>query len=224
MIKRIIRRIIARLQPAPPAPGHSNGPRIGANTVFDSSKTGIHNSIGANCYLYNSSIGDFTYLSSSVAIMNTIIGKFCSIAQGVCIGLGEHPSSKFASTHPAFFSPHRQCGYTFANDTYFPEMGVNHIGNDVWIGVNAIILNNVNVGNGAIIGAGAVVTKDVPAYAIVVGSPAKVLRYRFTEQEIDKLQKTQWWDLDYKWLEANFSRFHDIDEFLVFMEQAVDHN
>lgn len=198
--------------------------RIGVNTVFEASHSGEFTSIGANCYLYRSSIGDFTYLTSSVTMMNTTIGKFCSIAQGVCIGLGDHPSSTFVSSHPTFFSPHRQCGRTFAKEPYYPEMGVNTIGNDVWIGVNAIIMNNVNIGNGAIIGAGAVVTKDVPDYAIVVGSPARLLRYRFNEKQIARLLEIKWWDRDYKWIEANFTKFHNIDSFLTSEEHSGDHS
>jgi len=187
---------------------------IGLNCSIHYTSFGIHNSIGSDCYLYNSSVGDFTFLSKNVSMMNTTIGKFCSVAQGVGVGLGEHPASVFVSSHPAFYSPYKQCGYTFTDESHFPELGNNIIGNDVWIGVNAMIMNNINIGNGVIIGAGAIVTKHVPDYAVVVGSPAKVIRYRFTEQEINLLLSFKWWDKDYKWIEENYKSFLNINDFL----------
>jgi acetyltransferase-like isoleucine patch superfamily enzyme len=170
--------------------------------------------IGENCYLYNCSVDDFTYLAQNVSMMNTNVGKFCSIAHGACICIGKHPSSKFVSTHPSFFSLHKQNGMTFSDANYFEEMGKTNIGNDVWIGVNAIIMDNITIGNGAIIGAGAVVTKDVPPYAIAVGIPAEVIKYRFEKDEIDFLEKFKWWDKDYIWLKNNFKDLHDIKLFV----------
>jgi acetyltransferase-like isoleucine patch superfamily enzyme len=177
-------------------------------------------SVGKDSYVFNTQIGDFTYFAKNVTVMNCTIGKFCSIAQGVCIGLGDHPSSKFVSTHPAFFSNLKQCGYSFTQESHFKEMGANSIGNDVWIGVNAIILNNITVGTGAIIGAGAVVTNDVPDYAIAVGCPAKVIKYRFNESQIEMLLKSEWWDRDYKWIEENYKKFLNIDDFIMFLNNT----
>jgi acetyltransferase-like isoleucine patch superfamily enzyme len=190
------------------------------NYVLDKSTLGNFCPVGKDSYVFNTQIGDFTYLAKNVSVMNCTIGKFCSIAQGVCIGLGDHPSSKFVSTHPAFFSNLKQCGYSFTQESHFQEMGVNTIGNDVWIGVNAIILNNITVGTGAIIGAGAVVTKDVPDYAIAVGCPAKVIKYRFNELQIEMLLKSKWWDKDYKWIEDNYKKFLDIDDFIMHLNSA----
>ncbi len=190
------------------------------NYVLDKSTLGKFCPVGKDSYVFNTQIGDFTYLSKNVTVMNCVIGKFCSIAQGVCIGLGDHPSSKFVSTHPAFFSNLKQCGYSFTEESHFKEMGTNTIGNDVWIGVNAIILNNITVGTGAIIGAGAVVTKDVPDYAIAVGCPAKVIKYRFNESQIEMLLKSKWWDRDHKWIEDNYKKFLDIDDFTMFLDSA----
>jgi acetyltransferase-like isoleucine patch superfamily enzyme len=183
------------------------------NYILDNSNIGNFCSVGKDSYLFNTKIGDFTYLAKNVSVMNCTFGKFCSIAQGVCIGLGNHPSSRFVSTHPAFFSPLKQCGYSFTEESHFNEMGTNWVGNDVWIGVNAIVLNNITIGDGAIIGAGAVVTKDVPPYAIAVGCPARIIKYRFDETRIKALLKFKWWDRDYKWIEANYRSFLDIEEF-----------
>ncbi len=223
-MKKVIRRLIKALFPEYFIQKQGgfhvvNGNRIGVNTILDHSTLGINNSIGANGYLYNSKIGDFTYLGPFVAMMNTQIGKFCSIAQGVGIGLGEHPAKTFVSTHPVFFSPHKQCGYSFTNQSHFQEMGENIIGNDVWIGLNAIIMNNITVADGAIIGAGAIVTKDVPPYAVVAGSPAKIIKFRFNEDEIERLLRFRWWNKDYAWIEQNFRKFHNIDDFLSFISE-----
>jgi serine acetyltransferase len=88
------------------------------------------------------------------------------------------------------------------------------VGNDVWIGSGAIILDGISIGDGAIIGAGSVVTKDVPDYAIVAGTPAKVLKFRFTEKEILFLKNYKWWDKDINWIKENWKYFLDIGEFI----------
>jgi acetyltransferase-like isoleucine patch superfamily enzyme len=170
--------------------------------------------IGKGCYIHNCEIGEYTYLSVNVSVMNTKIGRYCSIAQGACISLGMHPSSGFVSTHPSFFSTHQQSAVTFAEKNHFREMGEASIGNDVWIGVNAVIMDDITIGDGAIIGAGAIVTRDVPPYAIVAGNPARLLRYRFDQHEIDFLLEFKWWEKDPEWLRANQLLFRDIKSFI----------
>lgn len=181
---------------------------------FSSTKISPMASVGKGCYLFNTTLDDFSYLSTNVTVMNTQIGKFCSIGQGACISLGKHPSSVFVSTHPAFFSLYKKCGTTFAKENHFKEMEQTIIGNDVWIGVNAIIMDGVVIGDGAVIGAGAIVTKNVSPYAIVAGNPAKLLRFRFEEDEISFLLKFKWWDKDPAWLRENYTRFHNIKSFI----------
>lgn len=194
--------------------GPGPGPVQQADYILDNSYTGENCSIAKNCYLYNSYIGDYTYLSTNVCAMNSKIGKFCSIGQGACISLGMHPTSTFVTTHPSFFSPFKKNGMTFADKNYFAEMGSTTIGNDVWIGVNAVIMDNITIGNGAIIGAGAVVTKNVPPYAIAVGIPARVVKYRFEKEEIGFLEGFKWWDKKPNWLQENFKDLHDIKQFI----------
>lgn len=184
---------------------------IGDNCSIHQSNFGTYNKIGANTYLYRVTYGDYTYSSMNATMMNCSIGKFCSIAQGVCIGLGKHPLKDFVSTHPSFYSTNKQCGYSFADTQYFDEMGFVTIGNDVWIGANAIILDEVKIGNGVVIAANSVVTKDVPAYAIVGGTPAKIIKYRFSEEDIIYLEELEWWNKDSEWLQENFKLMHNID-------------
>ena len=96
----------------------------------------------------------------------------------------------------------------------FNELGEsNIIGNDVWIGANVVIMNEISVGDGAVIGAGSIVTKDVPPYAIVVGSPARIIRYRFEKEEIEFLLNFRWWDKDSNWIKDNYLKFNNIKEF-----------
>lgn len=100
---------------------------------------------------------------------------------------------------------------TFSDADYFTEMKSVVLGNDVWVGANALILGGVTVGHGAVIAAGAVVTKDVPDYSVVGGVPAKVIKYRFTAEEIALLLKLQWWALPDSVLSANAQLFRSGD-------------
>lgn len=177
-------------------------------------KFGAYNKIYSNVYLYNSKIGSFTYIAANTAITNATIGKFCSIGQNVQISLSKHPIDGFVSTHPVFFSIGKQCGITFSDKNYFKEIGNVKIGHDVWIGNNAIIMSEVEIGNGAIIAAGSIVTKNVEEYSIVAGVPAKHLKYRFNENTIRKILKSEWWNLDIKYLKNNFKDFHNIEYFV----------
>jgi acetyltransferase-like isoleucine patch superfamily enzyme len=108
-----------------------------------------------------------------------------------------------------------QVGTTFVNENVFDESIPVKIGNDVFIGANVTILDGIIIGNGAVIGAGAVVTKNVPPYAIVVGVPAKIIKYRFSTSQIEKLQMIKWWDSSPHLFEKVTKNFFKIDEFLV---------
>jgi acetyltransferase-like isoleucine patch superfamily enzyme len=194
---------------------------FGKDCIIQDSAFGNHNKVGDDSHIFHTEYGDFSYNSIRATIINCKLGKFCSIAQDVRIGLGKHPVNEFVSTHPAFFSLNKQCGYTFADQPYYKETGSVNIGNDVWIGTNSTILDDVEIGNGAIVAAHSVVNSNVPAYAIVGGSPAKIIKYRFTEKQIDFLQKFKWWDKDMTWLAVNFKDLHDIN---VLMEKFEDGN
>ncbi len=153
-------------------------------------------------------LGEFSYICSNTAIINTTIGKFCSIASNVKIGLGFHPTNEFISTHPSFYATNNiGCKISFTKEQLFEEFKPITIGNDVWIGNNAIVLDGVNIGNGAIIGAGAIVTKDIPPYAIAVGVPAQIIKYRFKDEEIKILENFKWWDRPIEWIITNAKSF-----------------
>lgn len=139
------------------------------------------------------------------------IGSFTSISFDVKIGLISHPLD-FISTSPVFYSPRR--GWTKESLYNEAPKGPALIGADVLISANAIVLAGVTIGTGAVIGAGAVVNRDVPAYAIVAGVPAKIIRYRFSEHVVAQLVASKWWEKDDKILAANISYANDPIEFL----------
>ena len=138
----------------------------------------------------------------------TRIGRYCSFANGVRISHANH-SITFRSAHPFFYNPN--CGYV---EKELITRGSIEIGNDVWIGWNAIILANVNrIGDGAVIGAGAIVTKDVPDFAVIAGNPAGVIKFRFSEHVQESIRRSKWWDKDIEELEGNLEDFsHPLEE------------
>lgn len=153
-----------------------------------------YNKLAKGSMLNQTELGKFTYVAGA-KIGRAHIGAFCSIGPNVTIGgLGRHPVH-WLSTHPAFFSTRMQAGLTFVQADKFEELKWVEVGSDVWIGANAIILDGVRIGHGAIVAAGAVVTNDVPPYAIVGGVSAKLIKYRFKPDVIDSLLEWQWWNL-----------------------------
>lgn len=145
-------------------------------------------------HIVNSKIGKYTYIGIGNKIIHSDIGNFCSIASDVNIGLEEHTLQNI-STSPIFTEVHNATGHSWIKQSAFIPFKRTYIGNDVWIGSRALIKSGIKIGNGAVIAAGAVVTKDVPPYAIVGGVPAKIIKYRFSEDIINELQKSEWWNL-----------------------------
>lgn len=176
---------------------------------------GYYNTIYKYARLKSSSFGDFTYVARNSQVHYTKVGKFCCIGPNVSTGMGAHPSSTFVSSHPLFYSTRGQAGgKVILEKTFFDEYQETTIGNDVWIGANSSIKYGVKIGDGAIIAAGAVVTKDVEAYSIVGGVPAKFIKYRFTPEQINFLLDFKWWDKDLDWIKENKSLFLDIDKLM----------
>lgn len=141
----------------------------------------------------NSCFGRYTYCGYDCNIFNAIIGSFCSIAGNVTIGGAVHPMH-FVSTSPVFLSHRDSVKKKFSSFNFLPQH-ITHIGNDVWIGEGAFIKAGVKIGDGSVIGMGAVVTKNVEPYTVVAGNPARVIRQRFDSDVVDGLLKLQWWNM-----------------------------
>jgi acetyltransferase-like isoleucine patch superfamily enzyme len=179
----------------------------------------IESQIGKNVKIYKPSfinkteIGDYTYISTNANISVTKIGKFCSIGPNLFCGWGIHPTNGI-STSPIFYSTRQQNGLSLTNKDKIEERKLITIGNDVFIGANVTILDGITIGDGAIIGAGAVVTKDIPDYAIAVGCPIKIIKYRFDDKQISALKRIQWWNFKEENIQDIERMFWNIDEFI----------
>lgn len=173
------------------------------NTTF-TKKTGL----GRGSKLLNVQIGEFSSVGIDSKVSNAKVGRFSEIAREVYVGLGPHPTD-YLSTHSIFYKNKPWASHPeWVKEIDFNESPISNIGNAVWIGTRAIIMDGVSVGDGAIVATGAVVTKDVPPFAIVGGVPAKVIRYRFSPEVIERLMKIQWWNLPDEEITKRIDLFH----------------
>lgn len=191
-----------------------------SNTVFEGNNV-ITNDVKLNhCF-----IGMCSYINSSSSLSYTKVGRYSSIADHVEVCLGNHPTRDFVTTFPAFYyDTTKELGYTYHQGdplfrNIFPVVDEKEkfqivIGNDVWIASHVLIMGGVKIGDGAIIGAGAVVVKDVEPYSIVAGNPAKLIRKRFSQEIIDRLEKLAWWNLPTDQIKSNYRKYKQIDCFL----------
>lgn len=195
--------------------------KVGKKVTLDSRSTFEgKNKIGYATSFLNSRLGYGSYVATNSFIKDTMIGKYTCIAGEVVTVQGNHPIN-YVSLHPAFYSTAQKNLCYIRNDKFpdFKYLDITKkisviIGNDVWIGARATILEGVKIGDGAVVAAGAVVTKDVPPYAVVGGVPAKIIKYRFTEEEIEKLLEIKWWKKNESWLKEHAEEFSDIKKFL----------
>lgn len=193
--------------------------KLGDNVLVANVTFGKYVYLASDIIVKNSTINDFSYCGEGTQIKSSIVGKFTCIGPNVSIGLGRHPVGQNVSIHPAFYSLAEQVGTTFASEQVFNESPEpTRVGNDVWIGANVSIPGGVSIGNGAVIASGSVVTKDVRSYEIVGGVPAKFIRWRFEENDINFLNKTCWWDKEEEWLRKHALYFKNIDRFCVLLE------
>lgn len=169
-----------------------DGCSIGDDSTVERCKFENNVVINRRCYVNDSYIGKYTYMGINTTMNFTKIGRFCSLARNVDIGGFDHDYHK-VTTMPAFRFYQTQNG-----GGKIPVVPKHReyctIGNDVWIAAGANVLHSVTIGDGAVIGAGAVVTRDVPPYAIVAGVPAKIIGYRCSEAQIRALEEIRWWD------------------------------
>lgn len=189
-------------------------PNISDDVLLTDVTLGAYTEVMSHCELNDVVMGDFSYCAGYNQIYHTTIGKFCSIASNVRINPGNHPTyTRIAQHH---FTYRREL-YGFGDDdkTFFAWRKSQPvvIGNDVWIGHNATIMPGVTIGNGAVIGSGAIVTKDVLPYSIVAGVPAQKIKMRFSQELIEKIEQTQWWDWDYDTLKNRINDFSHIYSF-----------
>ena len=176
------------------------------------------NSIGDGTY-FSGTMGYGTYICDNCRI-NAKIGRFCSIGNEVRTAGGTHPyTTPFATTSPMFYSLWKQAMITFAKKQMYDELLLPVvIGNDVWIGDRAYIVGGHCIGDGAIILSGAVVTKDIPPYAIVGGVPATIIRFRYDQKTIQWLQNIQWWNKSLDWLRANSELLCDLGKLKIALD------
>lgn len=175
---------------------------IAYSVSLDNVDFGEYANVAHHAQISNSKIGKRTSVGRYTKIRNAKIGSYCSISWDVTIGATSHPLTH-ASTHSFWYR--KKFGLCEQDSQFDSE--IVHIGHDVWIGCNVVIMPGVTIGNGAAIGAGTIVTKDVPSYAICVGSPAKQLRYRFDENERAQLEALAWWEWDDATIKKNISKF-----------------
>lgn len=154
----------------------------------------------------NVKIGRYSSIGRKSVITDAVIGNYTVIARNVDIGLGVHPTNRL-SCHSIFYKNVPWPAHPeWVKEIDFEETKISHIGNDVWIGAKATIMDGVTIGDGAIVAACAVVTKDVPPFAIVGGCPAKIIKYRFSPDIIERLLEVKWWNLD----DAEITKIKDL--------------
>ncbi len=212
-IKYYIQKLLGRILDRPLI---KEGKTVGYSLVRSERyyvQTGKHTKILTPFCLNDVKLGDYSYIAKNSIINHCTIGKFCSIGPNFCCGLGIHPTNGI-STAPMFYSTARQNGITLCRENKLEEFKQSVIGNDVFIGANVTLLDGVKISDGAIIGAGAVVVNDIPPYAIVVGVPAKIVKYRFKPDVIEVLLRKQWWNGPEEDLTKIERNFFDIEKYL----------
>lgn len=205
-MKKIIKFLILKF--------HNKSSKIALSSrVSLNTKLGYKVKVLSKARIGQCSIGDYSYIGEECIIERTNIGKFVSIGPQVMCGMGTHPTN-FTSTYPGFYSSTSSGAEFFGTNHSIKVHEPVEIGSDVWIGTRAIIKGGIKIGHGSIIAAGAVVTKDVPAYSIVGGVPAKVIRSRFNNDLVKKLLISEWWNIDINKLRKHIPLMNDPIKFV----------
>jgi len=192
----------------------SKSVRINKCTQFEGK-----NIAGDHTFLLNTQMGFMSYVGNNCVLNDCRIGRYCSIGDCCEVIAGTHPTKTFVSTHPALYSLDYRFSLVkeqkFTEQVYVDDAQKVKvaIGNDVWIGHGCKILSGVSIGDGAIVAAGALVTKNVEAYSIVGGVPAKEIRKRFSEAERESLLQTQWWQQPEDWVAEHADLLANVSDY-----------
>ncbi len=176
----------------------SGAPRVHPSCVIRDTILGQFTDIAERVNLAECEVGDFTYIERHVEAIYTTIGKFCSVASNSRLNALNHPMERVTqhkiSYRPNEYFVHMKVDKAFREQRQKARVVIGH---DVWIGHGAIILPSISVGDGAVVAAGAVVTKNIEPYAVVAGVPAKRIKWRFEKEVREKLLALAWWDWDH---------------------------
>lgn len=175
---------------------------------------GRYTELGERCVLEETELGDYSYCFGGNDIIYSTLGKFNSLASGVRVNPVQHPARiRAASHHFTYRCAHYALGADDDSLIDWRRQSRVTTGHDVWIGHNAVVMGGVSIGNGAVVGAAAVVTHDVAPYEIVGGVPAKHIGWRYGKAVIDALERIRWWDWDHETLKARLRDFDDVEGF-----------
>lgn len=194
-----------------------NSPKIAETVIHPTAKI-RDSSVGRCCEiledtsLHAAELGDFSYLGPRCIVGDATIGKFCAIAAEVRIGAPNHPMDR-PSMHRFTYCPEYYSADAVRDHAFFDRRKEDRavIGNDVWIGHGVIVLPGVKVGDGAVLAAGAVVTRDVLPYTVVGGIPAKFIRERFTRSIAERLASIAWWNWPFETIMERLADFQSSD-------------
>ena len=199
-------------------------PTVDPTASLRDSKLGAYTEVGARTILLEVTMDDYSYVVNDSQITYTTIGKFCSIAAMTRINPGNHPMHRATQAHFTYRASAYFAGESDDSD-FFAWRREHHvtIGHDVWIGHGVVVLPGRSIGTGAVIAAVAIVTKDVPAYTIVGGNPARAIKRRFPEDVARRLASLAWWAWDHETLRQALPDFRKlaVEDFLDKYEAAA---